>query len=217
MKRFIRAIPALLSGLMLAACNPAATPEVEADIGDACDRIPFAAALPSVEVIGSRPLLWKECGVAEVSARYGQEDPETGDGDHCTIEIADTRFETPDGAAAVGAVGAFDHGKSLMLNFSKVNVEMLVKSREGILNEPILLNMRGGPPTLPVVGQLANGDTYAIPVPASQEEPGSDPLLAVINDRYALTIECTDPVLNHDQAEAMYRPYAAALQLDKLP
>ena len=29
----------------------------------------------------------------------------------------------------------------------------------------------------------------------------SDPLLAVINDRYALTIQCTEPVLDHRAAE----------------
>ena len=54
-------------------------------------------------------------------------------------------------------------------------------------------------------------------MPAKQEEPGSESLLAVINDRYALTIQCTEPVLDHDQADAMYRPYINALQLGNLP
>ncbi|MGQ4583306.1 hypothetical protein [Lysobacter sp. F60174L2] len=213
MKLLARFVSALATGLLLAGC----TPGVEAEIDDACGEIPFAAALPSLEAIGSRPLLWKQCGVVEVSARYGQEDPETGDGDHCTININDTRFQTPDGAASVGADDAFEHGKSLMLGFSKMNVEMLVGARKGYLEEPVLLNARGGPSTLPVVGQLSNGDTYAIPVPAKQEEPGSESLLAVINDRYALTIQCTEPVLDHDQADAMYRPYINALQLGNLP
>ena len=213
MNLLARLIPAMAAGLALAAC----TPEVEAEIDDACGEIPFAAALPSLEAVGGRPLLWKQCGTVEVSARYGQEDPETGDGDHCTIDINDTRFQTPEGAATVGADGAFEHGKSLMLGFSKMNVEMLVGSRKAYLEEPMLLDARGGPTTLPVVGQLSNGDTYAIAVPATGEEPGSESLLAVINDRYALTIRCTEPVLNHDQADAMYRPYVNALQLDKLP
>lgn len=201
--------------LALAGCTPGDVSEAVVD--DSCEAIPFAAALPSVGSIGTKPLIWKQCGPAEVSARYGHEDPETGEGDHCTIDIADARFQTPGAATAVGAGGAFEHGKSLILAFSRMNVEMLVEARKGLLAEPVMLDLRGGPTTLPVVGQLASGDTYAIPVPDKQEEPGSEILMAVIKDRYALTIQCTEPVIDHDQAEALYRPYLAALQLGKLP
>lgn len=215
MNRFARLAPALASGLLLAACMPGSA--VDAEIDDACAEIPFAAALPGDDAIAGRPLLWKQCGVAEVSARYGEEDPETGAGEHCTIDITDARFQTPESAAAIGAGGALEHGKSLILGFSKMNVEMLVEAREKTLAEPILLDIRGGPAHLPVVGGLSTGDPYVVPVPAKQQEPRSEVLQAVVNDRYAMTIECTDRVANHDAADALYRPYVAALRLGELP
>ena len=220
MSRPARLAPVLACSLLLAGCAGGSDVDgsvVEAEIGDACAAIPSAAALPSAQAIGSRPLLWKQCGVTQVSARYGHEAPDTSEGEHCTINIHDTGFQTPEAVAAVGAGEAVEHTKSMILGMSKMNVELLVRSREQFLAIPQMLAARGGPDHLPVVGQLSTGEPYVIGVPAKTRGATREILHAVIGDRYAMTIECTDKVVDHDSADALYRPYVDALHLDALP
>ncbi|MCD9027689.1 hypothetical protein LDO26_05640 [Luteimonas sp. BDR2-5] len=211
----IRSLRAAPLALLLAACGVDGN-GTAAETGEACAGIPLAAVLPADQVIGTRQLLWRDCSVRTVRARYGQEDADGG-GDHCTLRIDDTGAETPAATQALGMGDAVAHVDSLTLNVTRMNVDMLVGAREGYLQEPMLLGARGGPSTLPVVERLSSGDTYAIAVPASGQTPAPEPLQAVVGGRYVLGIACTEPVRDHDHAASLYRPYATALQLDRLP
>lgn len=95
------------------------------------------------------------------------------------------------------------------------NVQGLVEAREGLLEEPVMLEFRGGASTLPVVEQLPNGDTWVLS--ARQQPAIAESMMAVLRD-CTLDIKCTEPVRDHDHAATpLYRPCAAALRPEPLP
>ncbi|GAB3333772.1 hypothetical protein [Marilutibacter aestuarii] len=212
--------------LVLAGCGQdgvdpgkaAATGPVETGADDDCRAIAMARALPAATMIAGRPLAWTQCSVQEVVASYGKEDADGNGDDSCRIEISDSRYPIPESARALGMQETLENTRELIREMARANVEMLVESRKALEAEPVMLRVRGGPSTLPVVGSTATGDAYVISVPASADvEVGNEPLLSLVNDRYVLTIECDAPVRDHDQALALYAPYVRALNLGVLP
>ncbi|MBB1060525.1 hypothetical protein [Marilutibacter spongiae] len=192
--------------------------KTDAGTDDDCDDIAMARALPAATIIAGRPLAWTQCSVQEVVASYGEEDADGNGDDSCRIEIADSRYPIPESARALGMQETLENTRGLIREMARANIEMLAESRKSLEGDPVMLRVRGGPAALPVVGSTSSGDAYAISVPASADaEPGSEPLLSVLKDRYVLTIECDAPVRDHDQALALYAPYLGALDLGVLP
>ncbi|MBB1088920.1 hypothetical protein H4F99_10500 [Lysobacter sp. SG-8] len=207
---------ALLAALFATACA-LPTPQDTAEVDDECDDNPIAAAFPDTPAIATEPLLWMQCSAVEVSARYGQEDPDTGEGEHCTISIHDTGASLPDDILGMGTDEMVLHAREGMLAFAHFNVDALVEYRAYTLQDPVLLHEYGGPDHLPVVGKTRTGDDYGITVPLRDEEPAPQALISVIRDRHVLEIECTHPVANHDEARDLYAPYLGVLSLGALP
>lgn len=207
---------ALLAALFATACA-LPTPQDTAEVDDECDDNPIVAAFPGTAAIATEPLLWMECSAVEVSARYGQEDPDTGEGEHCTIGIHDAGPSLPDDIGGKGMDEMLLNTRQAILAMARFDVEVLVESRALILSEPVMLEVYGGPNHLPVAGKTRTGDDYAITVPGRGGEPSPQILMSVIRDRYVLEIECTHPVANHDEARDLYAPYLGVLSLGALP
>lgn len=183
---------------------------------DGCTGAAMAAALPEDQIIASKPLKWKSCSDMQVTACYGDSECDGGD-DRCVITFHDGGFALQGGATAVAGISqALDHAQMMIVNMTKVNVEMLKGTREQLLQEPELLAIYGGPGVLPVVQQLSTGDTYAVAVPP-QGSPARETLHALVGERYALTIECSEEIRDHDHALSIYQPFVSALNLSKLP
>ncbi len=225
MSRPARAWPAVLAPLLLAACTPdapadasaaAASAPAAADVaGDdaSCAGHPLAAVLPATPLVADRPLRWRSCDAISAAVRYGDETPDGG-GDHCTVTITDPRARNPD---VPEVAGLLDQAGDLLLTTTRANVAMLDGARQGLLDEPVMLDLRGGASTLPVVERLENGDTWVVAVPARTQTPTVEAVQAVLRERYVLDVTCREPVRDHAHAMALYAPYTAALDLEALP
>lgn len=204
---------------LLVACTPGVADragDAAVDTGASCTGNPIADALPATQSVDGRQVVWRSCDAVSASAGYGHEDADGG-GDHCTVTLTDTGAAPPDATRDPGLGGMMEHANAMLLDMTKFNVQALVEARKGLLEEPVILDIRGGASTLPVVEQLSNGDTWVVSVPARDQRPIAQSMMAVLRDRYALDVKCTEPVRDHDQAATLYRPYAAALRPERLP
>lgn len=202
--------------LSLAGCGGSDTGAI-AEVDDACTDNPLAPALPDAAEIASKPFAWRQCLGAQVSACYSREENCSSATDRCLITLHDAKHGMRADVGSGAAVTPHEHGQALILGFSEMNVAMLVGTHDSLLEIPVLLEQIGGPPHLPVVDTTASGDTYAIPVPSADQQPRQGDLVSVIADRYALTIECAEPIRDNAHARAIYGPFLGALRLSELP
>lgn len=187
------------------------------DADDECTGNPLAPALPDESNIASKSFAWRQCLGAQVSACYSNEDSCSGAADRCLITLHDALHGMRADVGSGTEVSPHEHSQGLILGFSKMNVEMLVGTHDSLLTMPVFVEQMGGPDHLPVVGTTASGDTFAIPVPSAHQGPRQGDLMSVIADRYALTIECSEPIRNNPHARRIYEPFLGALRLAELP
>lgn len=182
---------------------------------DGCKDVALAQALPDRSEIASKQLVWKRCSELQVNACYGEDRDCSRTANHCEISLHDSSVGVDRGVESSG--GIVEHGQSLILGFSRFNVDALVSTHERLLEMPQMLALRGGPPTLPVIGETTTGDAYGIQVPAASASPQRGGLISVIADRYVLEIKCSEPIRDHDHAKIIYEPFLGALRLGELP
>ncbi|MGY6517587.1 MAG: hypothetical protein ACXIUZ_02625 [Lysobacteraceae bacterium] len=202
---------------LLAACgsgdNLPATAQADPCTGNALARV-----LPEGDHVASKPLQWRQCDSEQtVSACYASQAPCNRAPDSCEITLHDSAFALGrnDGPGSVGEVHA--QAQSLILGMNRFTVEGGVSSHDNLLSMPELLAIRGGPPHLPVVDTLPTGDTYVVLVPAINQSDRQADLVAVIDDRFSLSISCREDIRDNEHARRMYGPYLNAMHFGRLP
>lgn len=187
------------------------------DADDGCTGNPLAPALPDARHIASKAFAWRQCLGAQVSACYSNEDNCSAAADRCLITLHDALHGMRADVGSGAEVTPHEHSQGLILGFSKMNVEMIVGTHDSLLAMPEFLAQMGGPDHLPVVDTTASGDTYVIPVPSARQGARQGDLMSVIGERYALTIECSEPIRDNPHGRRIYEPFLGALQLAELP
>lgn len=207
---------AIVCCAMLASCGGNETGAM-VDADDECKGNPLAPALPDEPEIASKAFRWRQCLGSQVSVCYSNEENCSSAADRCLITLHDALHGMRADVGSGADVTPHEHSQGLILGFSRVNVEMLVSNHDSLLELPEFLNQMGGPDHLPVIDTTASGDTYAIPVPSAQQGPRQGDLRSVIRDRYALTIECAEPIRDNPHARRIYGPFLGALKFSELP
>lgn len=184
---------------------------------DECAGNPLAQVLPNKPEIASKPMVWRSCRPAQVSACYSREPDCARAPDRCLITLHDAAYGVRPDVADGGSISTHDHAQSMILAMSKMNVEMVAGTRESMLQFPEMLAQIGGPDYLPVADTLPTGDTYVITLPGGRRNPRRGELHSVIADRYALTIECGETLQNATHARRVYEPFLSELDFAKLP
>lgn len=182
---------------------------------DTCDGVALAQVLPGARSVAGHPLVSMDCSDIGVAAFYGTQNGDEQLG--CSINLADTDFRDPQGSAALGMDGLFKQNRHLLKEMFKANVAIIAEARSMYEREPIALEARGGPSTLPVVATMPTGETWVVNVPDKYSEPTVSPLMSQLKNRYNLTVECSESVRTHDHAQTLYAPWAGALNLRALP
>lgn len=214
---FRTALASLILCALLGACagEDAASAALVED--DGCSAVPLAQVLPNTPEVASKPLVWRSCRPAQVSACYSTEPDCARSPERCLITLHDAAYGVRAHLADGGDISTHDHAQSMILAMSKMNVEMVAGTRESMLQFPEMLAQIGGPDYLPVADTLSTGDTYVITLPGGRRDPRAGELHAVIAERYALTIECGEVLRNAPHARRVYEPYLGELDFTKLP
>lgn len=200
---------------LLAACAGEDTATVADD--DGCRDVPLAQVLPNTPEVASKPMAWRSCRPAQVSACFSTEPDCARAADRCLITLHDAAYGVRPELADGGDISTHDHAQSMILAMSKINVDMVAGTRESMLQVPEMLAQIGGPEYLPVADTLPTGDTYVITLPGGRRNPRAGELHAVIAERYALTIECGEVLRNATHARRVYEPFLGELDFTRLP
>lgn len=207
--------PVLLA-ICLAACDPALAPADEPLAADACIGHPLATTLPTATLIAGLTRRPPQCdwNVVRVAYESNGDNPQI-----CNIHVQDFLATLPPDIAVVPeAAEVARNTQAFSQTAQRAAIQLQVGHLSVMRGGGQFLEMIGGEKHLPIVGNLPGGDAYVISVPAVQESPSESSLLALLrNERYGLSIDCSEKITDRASAAARYAPWIGALDLEALP
>ncbi len=230
----LRRLPPLLALTLLAACgkpaNDGTAPthmpvdsQVSADAADArdlaestakCAGNPLLKAMPPKATIGDLPFWYWDCEFNSVRAVYGKDG-----GKQVDITLTDTRSPDFDKQPAM-IVDMLKRTADTTRSMTQFAVQGDVATRKAMEQQPVMLQVIGGPDYLPVIETAPSGEPIVIHVGA-KGDPSEDSMSAVLKDRYVLVVQSRDKGVSASgmtgpQAQALYDPYLKQMHLDQL-
>lgn len=204
-----------VSVVVLAACGPAPEAQSQARVqpdSESCTHHPLVGVLPSVSAVNGLSRQQPQCDWLSAAVTYARGD------DTCTVTITDMQAPIPEQLQTPGILEISQATLQLAQNNHRVVVAMQTGHRKLMLEgDPMFLEMSGGEDHLAVVGQLAGGEPYVIPVPLMDERPDGVHLTALTPDeRYGVQVSCSMEVADAPAARALYAPWIPLLDLRAL-
>lgn len=200
----------------LAGCDLSPAPVAQRDGADACIGHPLVRALPSATRVAGLTRKSVDCSWAGVHALYGGD--AGGTTRDCVIAIVDSRAEIPPELAQPEGIELARDALAFDQATHRAAIQLQIAHRDQMLGGGQFLEMIGGAQHLPVVDTLPGGDRYVIPVPTVQDAPTEESLTALLhNERYGLSITCSEKITDQASARARYAPWIEALNFEALP